>query len=131
MLRIADVVLQDLHAAALVPEIGRGAYGSGREALRGLCGLPPVLEHQLEGGQDARYKPGGRIPGWDSFHLRRRPDPVVAVTAQLLRQGRDAPASPRDQDSADQSQTGLRYPRPRLRERTCRQACPVAAAQWR
>src|ERR1039457_1018892 len=94
MLRIADVVLQDVHAAALVPEIGRGAQGSGREALCGLCGLPSVLEHQLEGSQDARYKPGGRIPRWDSFQLRRRPDPVVAVTAQLLRQGRDARASP-------------------------------------
>ncbi len=59
MLRIADVVLQDMHAATLVPEIGRGAPGSSREALRGLRGLPPVLERQLEGGQDARYKPGG------------------------------------------------------------------------
>ena len=42
------MVLQDVHAAALVPEIGRGAQGPGRKALRGLCGLPPVLEHQLE-----------------------------------------------------------------------------------
>lgn len=107
MLRIADVVLQDMHAAALVPEIGRGAPGSSREALRGLRGLPSVLEPQLEGGQDARYKPGRRIPRWDSFHIRRRRDPVVAVTAQLLRQGRDARAIPRDQDSAYQSQTGL------------------------
>jgi hypothetical protein len=39
LLRLADVVLHDREAAALIPEVRRGLHGAGREALRGECRL--------------------------------------------------------------------------------------------
>ena len=69
-----------------------------------LRGLPALLEHQPEGSQEARHGAGRQVRGRDPFPVRGRSDPVAAVVAELLRQGRDARAIARDQDSADQPQ---------------------------
>jgi flavodoxin len=59
---------------------------------------------------------GGAYADGTPFPVRGRPDPVVAVAAQLLRQGRDARALSRGEDSADQSQAGLHRAGPGVRQ---------------
>jgi len=59
---------------------------------------------------------GGDYADGTRFPVRGRPDPVVAVADQLLRQGRDGRALPRGEDSADQSQAGLPRAGPGIRE---------------
>ena len=54
------MVLHDQHAAALVPGVGRGTRRAGREAIRRVRGLPPLLEHQPERGQEAQHRAGGK-----------------------------------------------------------------------
>ena len=66
------------HAAPFVSEVGRGREGPGRQALRGLRRLPPLLEHQPEGGQEARHR--ARAVGYVDgirFQFAGRPDPLA------------------------------------------------------
>ena len=67
------------------------------------------------------HRPGRHVRRQHPFPVRRRPDPVIALADQLLRQGRDARSLPRNEDSADQPQTRLPRPGPGIREQAGRQ----------
>ena len=61
-------------------------------------------------------KQGGRFVDAIHFQYEGRPDPVAAVAAELLRQGRDARPCARGEDPADQPEAGLRRPGTRVRQ---------------
>src|SRR5689334_18891487 len=81
--RLTDLVADREYADALLPEVGRGAKSTVRQALRGVRRVPSVLAGKPHGGARARRAAGRQIRRRGSLHLSRRHAAFDAVADQL------------------------------------------------